>query len=101
VVPSLASSELQAQLVHDRPRDLVLNGEDVLQLSIETRRPEWNVIGDAHELGVHAQPPTGSEHRSLYNQIRSESITDVPKIARLVFECERGGLRLHLQALNH
>ena len=55
VVAPLASAQRQSKLVDDRPRDLVLNGEDVLELPIEPLGPQGNIAGDLDQLGVDPQ----------------------------------------------
>lgn len=62
VVASLASSELEPQLIDNRSRDLVLNRKDILQLAIETVGPEWRIVRHANELRVDPEPPLCTEN---------------------------------------
>ncbi len=39
VIASLSPAQRQSKLIDDRPRDFVLNGEDVLELAIEPLGP--------------------------------------------------------------
>ena len=54
-IAPLTTFQFESQLVHDGSRDLILNGEDVLQLAVEPLRPEGNIVSRAHELRVDAQ----------------------------------------------
>lgn len=50
-----AGEELHLEHLHDCPRHLVLNGEDVGLVPVESLRPEVPTVGHVHDLGGDAQ----------------------------------------------
>ena len=100
VVPPLARACSQSKLVDDRPRDLILNSEHVMELAIVLLGPQRNIPRDLNQFGVDAQPVAGPQDGPLQDQIRSKLLTHLAHVARLILECKRRRSRAHLQALN-
>ena len=59
-----------------------------------------NIPRDLNQSGVDAQPVAGPLVDPLQDQIRSELLTHLAQVARLILECKRRRSRAHLQALN-
>ncbi len=100
VVAPLAPAQGQSKLIDDRTRDLILNREDVAELTIEPLGPEGHVGGHIHELHVDAQRPARPEHRSLEHDRRGELLRHVPQIAGAALEVERRGARSDVEAVD-
>lgn len=88
VVAQPARPERQAQLLDDAPRDLILDGEDVLELAIELLSPQRHLPRDLNQLDVDAQAGAGAKDGPLDDQIRSELLTDFAQVPWLAVECE-------------
>ena len=100
IVAPLARAQRQPKLVDDRPGDFILDGEDVVDLSIEGFGPHRNVPCGLNQLGFDAHPVAGPHDGPLDDQIRSELLANLLHVALLVLECRRRRSRADLQALN-
>jgi len=87
-----------AERAADRPRDLVLNREDIFRLAVEALRPEEKAVGDVDELG--GDPETGARpaHAPLEDGAADlEPAADLPGILGPALEGEARGARDHVQ----
>ena len=87
-VTPLPASQRQAKSVHNRARDVVLDGEDVGQLSIEPLRPERFVTAHFNELRVDPNSAAGAKDRPLDHEVGPELSPYLDQIARFALEAE-------------
>src|SRR5262249_28755220 len=89
VVAPLARAKRQAKGLDDRARGLILDGEDVLELTIELFGPQPNFASNLNQLDGDAQAVARAQDGPLDDQVRSELLTNLAQVTSLAFECER------------
>jgi len=90
--------ELHVQRLGDRRRDLVLDGEDVRQLSIVALRPQVTSVSSGNELRRDADARACFPDASLEHGGDAQRAGDTPDVFVLAFERERRRARDHLQS---
>ena len=78
------------QIANNRERDLILNGEDILQSPVELLRPEMEAIGDIDELRGNAKAIAGFPDASLQDRLHVQLPSDLPDIFLFSLETKRG-----------
>ena len=83
----LQQRALRLGLVHmghqdrnDRPGNLVLNSEDVLQLAVVTLRPTVSAGNSIDELGADADAITGAADAAFEDVAHAELAADLPYV---------------------
>ncbi len=82
-----------AERAGDSSGELVLHGEDVLQLTVVALRPEESSVVGGGELRGDAEPVALSAHTALEHHRDVEECTDRPHVERAPLEREDGGAR--------
>src|SRR5205085_5807969 len=88
-VDRFSQTQRRGKSIGNRPRDLVLNGEDIVELAIEVLRPEMKPVCGAHQLGGDPQVLSGFTHTAFQDMRDSQLRSDLPQIGVLAFENER------------
>ena len=73
----------------DTQGDLVLHGEDVVDRTIESERPDVAAGRCVDQLGGDSQSVTRAVHAAFDQLSRVEGASDVPRVRRLVAKRER------------
>ena len=89
----VAARELSAHLVDDRPRNLVLNREHVVQVAVVALGPELVAVAHVGQLHRDAQAVAGLAHRAFENRRHVEALADLGDLDRLALVLERGNAR--------
>ena len=96
----LAFAEYHAKSFHDRLRDIVLNGEDVLHLAVVALRPQMITVGNVHELSGDAKAVAHLADAALENRRDLQLPSDLADVLVLSLERERRRARRDAQRLN-
>ena len=96
----LRRGQLDPQLTDDVARDLLLNFEDVLDISIVSLRPHLVSIAGIDQLSVDPHALTHSTDASLQDRLHVESLADLSHVQRLALERESGCARGDLERRN-
>ena len=94
--PSLSTT----QRAHDVAGNLVLDGEDVLELPVMAARPQAVAVGRADELGRDAQPVARLADAAFEHRPDTELPPDVADVALLALEGERRRARRDAERLD-
>ena len=81
--------ERDLQLLDDRQRELVLDGEDVPGVAVEPLRPQVEAVGHADQLRRDAQPAARGTHAALEHGVDVQDPADLADVEPLVLERER------------
>jgi hypothetical protein len=92
----LVPHQPQLERVRDGARDLVLDGEDVLQLAVEGLRPELVAVGDVDQLDVDPDPVADLPDAALEHRADTELVADLANVDLLALKGEAGGAGRHL-----
>jgi hypothetical protein len=88
---AFADSQLDPERLDDRPRDLLLHGEDVGQLAVIGLRPELVPILHTHELGRDPQAIAAPPHAALEHGADIQTPPHLPHVGVSALELEGGG----------
>ena len=91
----LLVSQHATQRLDDVARDLVLDGEHVLQLPVVALGPELVAVGDIHQLGGEAQHAPGLANAALEDGVDLELLADGTDVLAFSLEGKGRGARCH------
>ena len=90
-----------AERIADRVGDLLLDFEDVLEVSIELPRPQVVPVRCLHELRRDTQPFASLAHAAFEHGLHVELAADVGHVGALAAKLEGGHTRGHPQVRDH
>src|ERR1700722_8182330 len=85
---ALALCEIERKRAHDLPGHVILYGENVSQIPVETLRPEMAVIGCVDELSRDPDALVDFTHAALQHIAGAESLADLLDLDILALEGE-------------
>src|SRR5205807_7938160 len=85
----LLRQKLDLELLDNRMRDLVLNGEDISEIAIESFGPNVCPVFTVNELSSHTDARAGLAHAAFENEIRTELLAGTLHFHGLAFVGER------------
>ncbi len=94
----LLDAQLQLKILRDQPRDLLLDGEDILQVAVEIIRPHLEAVGRLDQLRGDAHLLTRPTDAAFDDIGHAQLPRDLRDGRVLAFEVEGRGARRHLQA---
>ena len=93
-----AHAQRDAQRIGDGPCDVLLDGKDVVQLTVVGFRPQVVAIVSLDQLGGDAHPVASLAHAAFQHMRDPELRGDVRDIPGVALEVERRGAAGHVQA---